>query len=52
MLNLETIIEHLQETGEVVVTNISDIKKLQAELKLRGFETEFISTDRDYLKLK
>jgi len=51
MKNLNVIIEQLQEMGKVCVDNIENISELQEQLKEKGYETRFESTDRDYLVL-
>ena len=47
-MNIDTIIEHLQEMGRVVITftNYTDIQRLLIE---KGYKTHFESTDREYL---
>lgn len=50
-MNIELAIEHLQEMGKVCVDNVKHVKALQVELQNRGYSTQRINTDRDYLAL-
>lgn len=50
-MNIELAIEHLQEMGKVCVDNVKHVKALQVELQNRGYSTQRINTDRDYLVL-
>lgn len=47
----DKIIEHLQEMGKVCVDSIKHVKALMVRLQDRGYPTQFIVTDRDYLVL-
>jgi len=46
---IEKCIEHLQEMGKMIIKEGDNIKEIQKELRTRGYETKFESTDRDYL---
>lgn len=50
VIDVKPYMEHLQETGKVIITD-ENVQELQEELKVRGYITQFESTDRDYLKL-
>jgi len=47
--DLDKIIEHLQETGKVVINDIKETSKLKERLNGKGYNTYFESTDREYL---
>lgn len=47
-MNIELIIEHLQETGKVIVQD-SLSYGIQNILIERGYKTHFESTDREYI---
>jgi TPP-dependent trihydroxycyclohexane-1,2-dione (THcHDO) dehydratase len=52
-INIATIIEQLQEIGEVIVDNLTyeEVEELQKILKNKKYITEFKIKDRDYLVL-
>lgn len=52
MIDLDGYIEHLQEMGKVSLINDDvNVIELQKTLSEKGYETEFRSSDRDYLVL-
>ena len=50
-LLLSNIIEHLEESRRVIVNDIEDIESIQETLLNKGYKTEFVQTDREYLIL-
>jgi len=50
--SIEKVIEHLQEIGKVVVNGVENVVSLQEELRQKGYNTTFVSTDNDYLVIE